>query len=66
MQRLSALGKPYKYVVTCVIMQKTGETSLADMRRHSTTSVGIHGGVAAGTQAVPLAWHMHGTPGWQL
>jgi hypothetical protein len=24
MQRLSALGKPYKYVVTCIIMQKTG------------------------------------------
>lgn len=24
MQRLSALNKPYKYVVTCIIMQKTG------------------------------------------
>jgi hypothetical protein len=25
MQRLSALNKPYKYVVTCIIMQKTGK-----------------------------------------
>lgn len=25
MQRLSSLNKPYKYVVTCIIMQKTGE-----------------------------------------
>lgn len=25
MKRLTALGKPYKYVATCIIMQKTGE-----------------------------------------
>lgn len=28
MKRLTSMNKPYKYVVTCIIMQKTGNKSM--------------------------------------
>ncbi len=31
MKRLGALNKPYKYVVTCIIMQKTGQKNGVDL-----------------------------------
>lgn len=38
MQRLSALNKPYKYVVTCIIMQKTGKGNGSTCVRHTLTA----------------------------
>lgn len=59
MQRLSALGKPYKYVVTCIIMQKTGGAGI----RHSLCVCGQARQQCSGRRTSAVSkqrWHADG------
>lgn len=51
MQRLSALERPYKYVVTCIIMQKTGGSCVCVSVGKEEHNV-LHGGQVAGCSCV--------------
>jgi hypothetical protein len=41
MKRLTGLNKPYKYVVTCIIMQKTGEQMTHTSGSSSSTAAAV-------------------------